>query len=486
MTASAEKSKMVRDVSNTSLSLVGEGSTSGTPTLPSGWRWLTVGEMAENVQYGTSAKTGADEKGVPVIRMGNIQEGSLLLDSLKYLPAAHEEFPELLLRDGDLLFNRTNSSELVGKSAVYRGNPPQASFASYLIRAQLKPEYVPEFLAYYINSPHGRQWVSSVVSQQVGQANVNGTKLKALRVPVPPLSEQRRIVTEIEQQFTRLDAGVAALRRTQANLKRYRAAVLNLACEGRLVSTEVELAKYQNRKVKVETGDTLLARIFATAEVSPLGKAKLKPLEISLDSIAMPVGWTDAPLERLAEVVDPNPKHRNPTYVEKGFPFLSTAQFGKGKGFDLTTAKTVTLETVLEQEARCHFSSRSIAFSRKGTIGKTRFVPTDHRFALLDSLCVINASPEISADYLNVALNSAFVQRQVWQKVRGVALKQISVGGVRELRIPIPPLAEQIRIVAEVDRRLSVVDELESVVTTNLQRANRLRQSILQQAFSGL
>lgn len=143
--------------------------------LPKGWQMLTVGEMTEEMQYGSSAKTSEDSSGVPVLRMGNIKEGSLVLDSLKYLPRNHPEFPDLLLRDGDLLFNRTNSAELVGKSAVYRGNPETCSCASYLIRVQLKPEFVPEYVANYLNSPFGRQWIASVVSQQVGQANVKET-----------------------------------------------------------------------------------------------------------------------------------------------------------------------------------------------------------------------------------------------------------------------------------------------------------------------
>jgi type I restriction enzyme S subunit len=192
---------------------------------------------------GTSAKTNEDANGIPVLRMGNIKEGSLVFDSLKYLPPDHYEFPELLLKDGDLLFNRTNSAELVGKSAVCRGLPDACSCASYLIRVRQKPEFEPEFLAFYLNSTFGRNWVRSVVSQQVGQANVNGTKLKALEVPVPPLPEQHRIVAEIEKQFTQLDAGIAALKRVQANLKRYHAAVLKAACEGKLVPTEAELKR---------------------------------------------------------------------------------------------------------------------------------------------------------------------------------------------------------------------------------------------------
>src|SRR6185437_2120857 len=106
--------------------------------------------------------------GVPVLRMGNIVDGDLDLTTLKYLPDSHEEFPRLLLRPGDLLFNRTNSPELVGKTAVFKGRPEKCSFASYLIRVRLASGCMPEFVSAFINSVFGRKWVKSVVTQQVG------------------------------------------------------------------------------------------------------------------------------------------------------------------------------------------------------------------------------------------------------------------------------------------------------------------------------
>jgi type I restriction enzyme S subunit len=147
---------------------------------PAGWSTATVGQLASRVQYGTSAKTDDHGEGIPILRMGNIVDGRLTFGRLKYLPEDHVDLPGLMLEPGDILFNRTNSAELVGKSAVYRGHPNPCSFASYLIRVQLAPGYVPDFLVFYLNSMHGRAWVKSVVSQQVGQANVNGTKLQDL------------------------------------------------------------------------------------------------------------------------------------------------------------------------------------------------------------------------------------------------------------------------------------------------------------------
>ena len=142
--------------------------------LPTGWQFVTVEEIATGFRYGTSAKTSAENQGVPVLRMGNLtSRGEIKLDDLKYLPVGHPDLAETGLREGDLLFNRTNSFELVGKSAVYSGLPMPCSFASYLIRVRIGPRCSPKFLAFALNSHIGRSWIKTVVSQQVGQAKAN-------------------------------------------------------------------------------------------------------------------------------------------------------------------------------------------------------------------------------------------------------------------------------------------------------------------------
>lgn len=209
--------------------------TNDLPELPEGWAWATVDQASLSVQYGSSAKTNEDDEGVPVLRMGNIVDGRLDTGNLKYLPTEHREFPELLLSNGDLLFNRTNSAELVGKSAVYGGHPAPCSFASYLIRVRPASSVAPDFLAYYMNSPHGRTWIRSVVSQQVGQANVNGTKLKASRIPLPPRLEQWRIVEEVERRISVLNELDAVAELAVRRAERLRQAILKRAFEGKLV-----------------------------------------------------------------------------------------------------------------------------------------------------------------------------------------------------------------------------------------------------------
>ena len=192
-------------------------------------------QIAELVEYGTSAKTIASSDGVPVLRMGNLVDGRINWEDLKFLPRTHKEFPRLLLRGGDILFNRTNSPELVGKTAVYTEGSPQASFASYLLRIRTRPAMRPEFLSAYLNSAYGRAWIANVVSQQVGQANVNGTKLRALQVPVPSESEQAILLEQMERRLTIADRTAAEIDIQLARAKRLRQAILKHAFEGKLV-----------------------------------------------------------------------------------------------------------------------------------------------------------------------------------------------------------------------------------------------------------
>lgn len=202
--------------------------------LPEGWRWASVDDLIAITQYGSSSKTSDDASGVPVLRMGNIQRSEIDWSSLKYLPTDHTEFPELFLQAGDVLFNRTNSFELVGKSAVFRGSDRPVSYASYLIRLRCSA-ILPDLLVRYVNSQYGRAWIDQVASQQVGQANVNGSKLKALGVPLPPPAEQVEMLRLLDIAFARADRLEAEAARARALLDRLESALLAKAFRGELV-----------------------------------------------------------------------------------------------------------------------------------------------------------------------------------------------------------------------------------------------------------
>jgi type I restriction enzyme S subunit len=205
--------------------------------LAGDWPIRQLSDVTAEKTYGSSAKASAqDRDGVPIVRMGNIRDGRVDLSrDVKYLPYGHPDVDKHALQPGDLLFNRTNSPELVGKSAVYDGREGEACFASYLIRVRLDESCLPAWAALYINSREGRRWAASVRTQQVGQANINGTKLAAMPLPLPPVEEQEARIAEFNRQSSILDSLAAATESALLRSERLRRSILELAFTGRLV-----------------------------------------------------------------------------------------------------------------------------------------------------------------------------------------------------------------------------------------------------------
>ena len=160
---------------------------------------VALDSILEVVQYGTSKKANSTGDGIPVIRMNNIVEGMLNLSKLKHVKLTEKEQDSLLLKDGDILFNRTNSKELVGKCAVFHGEEEYV-FASYLIRVKVDTGQAnPDFVAYAINSRMGRQQIDALSRQIIGQANVNSEELRELSIPLPLPDIQDKIMGRVEE-----------------------------------------------------------------------------------------------------------------------------------------------------------------------------------------------------------------------------------------------------------------------------------------------
>lgn len=163
--------------------------------IPEGWMWVSVGSVCINIQYGSSQKSAKEGK-VAVLRMGNIQNGKLVFDKLVYT-SDESEIQKYPLKYNDLLFNRTNSKELVGKTAIYKGEIP-AIYAGYLVR--MTPLYIDsDYLNYVMQSQFYWSYCQSVRSDAIGQSNINAEKLKCFVFPLPPLAEQKRIVARLEE-----------------------------------------------------------------------------------------------------------------------------------------------------------------------------------------------------------------------------------------------------------------------------------------------
>ncbi len=202
------------------------------PELADAYVITSLDRAAELIQYGSSKRADADEtRGIPMVRMGNIQDGRLKLDDLKYV-SVDNDIEGLMLNDGDFLFNRTNSPELVGKSAVFHLSTPM-SFASYIIRVRFAPDVAePDFVNLWMNSAWGKAWARQVKTDGVSQSNINGKKLSTMPIPLPPIDEQREIVHRAHRLLALADGLLDNVETVQRLVNRAAVGVLSTTTGG--------------------------------------------------------------------------------------------------------------------------------------------------------------------------------------------------------------------------------------------------------------
>ncbi len=188
---------------------------------PMGWPVVTIGDLLSSTAYGTSTKAHEEKRGFPCLRMNNITyAGGWDFRSLKYVDLKPKEVSKNTVHRGQILFNRTNSKELVGKTAVYRRDEPMA-FAGYLVRGITNAEADAEYISAFLNLPQGKAILQGMCKSIVGMANINAQEFKSISLPKPPIALQQRfaaVVKSVEHQkaaqrghLTELDALFAAL-----------------------------------------------------------------------------------------------------------------------------------------------------------------------------------------------------------------------------------------------------------------------------------
>lgn len=162
--------------------------------------FVRLGEILVRAQYGSSSKANTNGDGVPILRMGNIQSGHLDVSDLKHIRLPAKELEKYRLAEGDILFNRTNSLELVGKAATFTGLGGDWVFASYLIRIEVdRGKAVPEYVTAVINSRIGRSYVYRTARRAIGMVNINAKQIQQLELPLPRRAEQERLVERLRE-----------------------------------------------------------------------------------------------------------------------------------------------------------------------------------------------------------------------------------------------------------------------------------------------
>ena len=231
---------------------------------PANWRPVQLADVASDFSYGSAAKS-SKIGAIPVLRMGNIQSGRLDWSDLVYTSDPHE-IEKYKLTKGDVLFNRTNSPELVGKTAVYQGER-DAIYAGYLIRVRCSPALLPEYLNYCLGSKAGRAYCWSVKSDGVSQSNINAKKLAAFRFSLPSVEEQTEIVRRVEALFKLADRIEARYTVARGQAQRLTPLLLAKAFRGELVPQDPN----------DEPASVLLERIAAERAVTAAQPRRRQP-----------------------------------------------------------------------------------------------------------------------------------------------------------------------------------------------------------------
>jgi type I restriction enzyme S subunit len=448
--------------------------------LPSGWVWTTLGKLSTHPQYGYTTSASNVQNGIRFLRITDIKSGGVEWENVPYCTEIPDNVESYILHHEDIVIGRSGS---VGKAYLVI-NPPPAVFASYLIRFQ-PIEVDRRYLAYFLQSSSYWRQIKDASAGNTLQ-NVNAQKLASIKLPLAPLAEQNRIVDVIEAEFTRLDAGVAALKRLHANLKRYKAAVLKSAAEGKLVpqdpsdepASELLQRILQERRQKWEDEQRAKGR----------DPRKLKYEEPKAPDTAdlpeLPDGWVWASVETACErIVDC--LHTTPSFQKDGFICIDTNSIKPGQ---IVTNKIryVDEPTFHERNRRMKPKAGDVMFSREGALlGVAVVVPDDMEICLGQRMMIFRIAQNVAPKFFECVLNSALFRAQYVPKIGGSASPHLNIGDIRKMVIPIPPINAQSRIADALETSLSIIDEIEHFIARNLKRAERLRQAILREAFAG-
>lgn len=424
-----------------------------------------------------------------VLKTTSIQAGRFEPQHNKRLPAKLAPRPHLMVKEGDILLTCAGPRHRCGIACLVRHTRGRVMISGKMYRFRANPATIrSDYLEAFLQTETARQAIDRMKTG-ISDSGLNLThdRFRNLTVPLVPLDEQERIIAEIEKQFTRLDAGVTSLKRVQAALKRYRASVLKAACEGCLVPTEAELARKENRSY--EPGELLLQRILKERREKWSGRGKYK--EPSAPELAnlpkLPEGWAWAAFDQITSLITKgsSPRWQGFEYSDTGVTFVRSENVRWGY-LDLTDVAHLPAR-FNQKEKKSVLHTGDVLLNLVGaSIGRAAVALDEvHGGNTNQAVAVIRTLFKQPLNQFAVSwLISAEAQKLIHAEKVDVARANFSLENTRVLPIPLPPLAEQQRIIAELERRSSVIDEIDTMTSTELQRATGLRQSILQQAFS--
>ena len=415
--------------------------------LPENWYWCRLGEVCSLMQYGTAKKSKSYGE-IPVLRMGNLQNGKIDYTDLVY-SSDEDDIKNYKLDFNDILFNRTNSADLVGKTAIYKSER-EAIFAGYLIR--LKVILVKsDFINLVMQSAYYKTFCYSIMGRGVSQANISAEKLKIFLLPIPPLDEQKRIVARVEE----LLAEVNELARDEQELtaleenfpRRLKSSLLQAAVQGKLTEqlpTDGD-ARDLLKKIRAEK-DKLLAEKKIKAD---------KPLPLIIDDeipFDLPDNWCWCRLGDVCEMYTGNSiaeSEKKAKYLglAEGFSYIGTKDISFDNQINYNNGVRIPFENNFRRA-----NKNSVLMCIEGGSAGRKIAITDRDVYFGNKLCNFNAD-KISNEYIYYYLQSPtflkFFRDNVTGMIGGVSLKRLN-----SILLPFPPLAEQKRILKKLNELL--------------------------------
>jgi len=371
--------------------------------------------------------------------------------------------------------------------------------------------FVPDYLGYFLVQSRIKNLMLANISGVGGSlTRTNKNAIREFELALPPLPEQRAIVAKLEQLFSELDNGIANLQRVQEKLKVYRQAVLKKAFEGELTK------EWRAKQKDLPTAETLLEQIkeerarhyseqleewkVAVKNWEKKGKVGKKPgkpskltepddpsTEHEKRKWLLPIGWIWTQVGWLAFVTKlagfEYTKHV--VYSDKGDLRVIKAENAGKLGFNPTDYSKIDSDSVsMLTRSKLVGGELLIVFVGAGT-GQVATVPHSMKFFLGPNIGMARPYVEINNKYIELFLRSPLGRDLLMAASKAVAQPSLSMGTIRQAPVALPSRLEQHQIVQEIESRLSVCDKLEESITTNLQKAEALRQSILKKAFEG-
>ncbi len=465
-------------------------------SLPESWAWARLRDVASQGRS-RNPKVGGEGEFLYVDIQAVDNTAQRITSPKRTRNSDAPSRARVEIKSGDVLFSLVRPY-LKNIARV----PPEldgqiASTAYCLLRPET--DILGSFLFYYLTQ---ESFINALPTYGNSPPAARDEEFYDMAVPVPPPAEQRRIVAAIEEQFSRVDAGVAALKRVRANLKRYRTTVLKAAVEGRLTEAwreenpDVEPVSQLLERILKERRErwekNQLARYVKKGKNPPKNwRSKYKePAGPNTEGLSgLPEGWCwinlDAVLSGITAGKSFKCEERPPERDEVGVVKVSAVTWGE---FNELESKTNTDPARFDPELLIH--EGDFLFSRANTIalvGACVIVRQVRSSLMLSDKILRFTIVRLPYNWLLLALRTRHGRNEIERLATGNqdSMRNISQENIRRIRIPLPPLQEQVKIIAEVERRLSVLQEVEAAVEANLKRALRVRQTILKWAFEG-